>query len=159
LFAVELNVKIYLQPRKLLSVTAQIAMRVWISAMLLCVAQAETLQVTAITAEASLCSADSVSQSHYEDYAGPNQTACIDTVLPDELSSLLIECINPAPEKHSPQSQRFIKIVRLFEIDPNCVVPLVKKISWLEECDPKPTHLLRTTALGGGSEQMSSQGA
>ena len=104
----ELNVKIYLQPGKLLSLAAQVAMRVWISAMLLCVAQAETLQVTAITAEASQCIADSVCQSHYEDYKGRSRSACIDPVLPDELSSLLIECINPAPEKQSPQ---FITLV------------------------------------------------
>jgi len=64
---VELNVKIYLQPGKLLSLAAQVAMRVWISAMLLCVAQAETLQVEAIPTDSSQNSADSVSQSQYED--------------------------------------------------------------------------------------------
>ena len=50
-------------------------------------------------------------------------------------------------------------LVRLSQIDPNGLVPLVKQISRLEKCDPKPTHFLHTAALGGWVEEMGPAGS
>jgi len=44
-------------------------------------------------------------------------------------------------------------------IDPNGLVPLAKKISWLEKCDPKPTHFLQTAVKGGVLKEMGELGA
>jgi len=49
-------------------------------------------------------------------------------------------------------------VVRLSQIDPNGLVPLVKKVSRLEKCEAKPNHFLQTAAKGGGLEEMSPLG-
>jgi len=41
-------------------------------------------------------------------------------------------------------------LVRLYKVDPNGLVTLMKKISRLEKCDPKPTHFFPAAAKGGG---------
>ena len=48
--------------------------------------------------------------------------------------------------------------LRLLKSTPFGLVPLVKKISWLEKCDLKRTHFLQTAARGGGLEEMGSLG-
>jgi len=44
------------------------------------------------------------------------------------------------------------KLVRLHQIDPDRLVPSVKKITRLEKCNPKPSRSLQTAAKGGGLE-------
>ena len=48
--------------------------------------------------------------------------------------------------------------LRLLKSTPFGLVPLVKKISWLENCDLKPTYFLQTAAKGGGLEEIGSLG-
>ena len=47
-------------------------------------------------------------------------------------------------------------LLRLSQIDPNGLVPLLKKINRLEKCDAESTHFLQTAAKGGGLEEMGS---
>jgi len=50
--------------------------------------------------------------------------------------------------------RREFRVGQLYQIDPNGLVTLLKKINRLEKCDAESTHFLQTAAKVGDLEEM-----